>query len=96
MRLYELTFLHTSHFNNGMNTISEGVFFQEPISFRDSYKELSAAGSAEYKEKHVQLKEYRVKTKVLEKKEFFFHKIFPPIVYCTRYVCFLCTKDFGA
>ena len=34
-RLYELTFLHTSHCNNVMNTISEGVFFQEPITLRD-------------------------------------------------------------
>ena len=48
--------------------IYEWVFFQEPIYFRDSYfflkkKDLSAAGSAEYKEKYVQLK-----AKVLEKK----------------------------
>ena len=36
-RLYELTFLHTSHCNNGMNKISEGIFFQDPISLRDSF-----------------------------------------------------------
>ena len=38
---------------------------------------MSAAGSAEYKEKYVQLKEYRVKTKDLEKKNFSFIKYFP-------------------
>ena len=42
-----------------------GIKFLKEYSYKNQKRELSAAGSAEYKEKYVQLKEYRVKTQVL-------------------------------